>query len=112
MRRRISIRTLMALVAIAALSMAGMVLVKRSSDFRGLAEEQADSEMASLEYAADARGEGGDPQRVARGEQMAAYHRALKSKYEQAARYPWLPVERDPPEPEPPDMATMKEGSP
>jgi hypothetical protein len=101
MRRRISIRMLMALVAIAALIMAGGVLVKRSSEFRALAEEQADSEMASLEYAGDARGERGDPQRVARGEQMAAYHRELRIKYERAARYPWLSVEPDPPEPEP-----------
>lgn len=26
------------------------------------------------------------------------YHRRLKRKYERAARYPWLPVEPDPPE--------------
>src|SRR5262245_11372892 len=101
MQRRVSIRMLMALVAIAALIMAGAVLLKRSSEFRSLAEEQADSEMGSLEYADDARGERGDPQRVARGEQMAAYHRELKIKYERAARYPWLSVEPDPPEPEP-----------
>ena len=97
--RRFSIRTLMILVAIAALIMAGAVLAKRSMDFRALAEEQADSEMASLEYVDDARGEHGDPQRVARGEQMAAYHRELKIKYERGARYPWLPVAPDPPEP-------------
>ena len=30
----------------------------------------------------------------------AAHHAALRSKYERAARYPWLPVEPDPPEPE------------
>jgi hypothetical protein len=28
---------------------------------------------------------------------IAAYHDALKIKYERAARYPWLPVEPDPP---------------
>ena len=99
MRRRISIGMLMALVAIAALMMAGAVLVKRSSEFRALAEEQADSEMASLAYSDDARGARGDAQRVARGEQMAAYHRELRIKYERAARYPWLPVEPDPPPP-------------
>jgi hypothetical protein len=90
---------LMALVAIAALIMAGAVLVTRSSGFRAVAEEQADSEMVSLEYADDARGERGEPQRVARGEQMAAYHHELRIKYERAARYPWLPVEPDPPPP-------------
>jgi hypothetical protein len=29
-----------------------------------------------------------------------SYHRDLAAKYERAARYPWLPVEPDPPEPE------------
>jgi hypothetical protein len=90
----------LALVAISALIVAGAVLARRSSEFRPIAEEPADSEMASLEYADDARGESGDPQRVARGEQMAAYYRELRIKYERAARYPWLFVEHDPPEPE------------
>jgi hypothetical protein len=99
--RRISIRMLMVLVAIAGLAMAGAIMVRRSTEFRALAEEQADAEMMSMSYADDARGEGGDSQRVARGEQMAAYHRELRAKYERAARYPWLPVEPDPPEPEP-----------
>jgi hypothetical protein len=30
----------------------------------------------------------------------ATYHAALRRKYERAARYPWLPVEPDPPEPQ------------
>jgi hypothetical protein len=30
----------------------------------------------------------------------AAYHEALAEKYRRAARYPWLPVEPDPPPPE------------
>ncbi len=30
----------------------------------------------------------------------AEHHESLARKYEQAARYPWLPVEPDPPEPE------------
>ena len=29
----------------------------------------------------------------------AEYHEAMALKYERAARYPWLPVEPDPPEP-------------
>jgi hypothetical protein len=29
-----------------------------------------------------------------------AYHATMARKYERAARYPWLPVEPDPPEPE------------
>jgi hypothetical protein len=99
--RRVSIRSLMALVAIAGVAMAVAVMARRSNEFRALAEEQADAEQMSLSYADDARGENGDPQRVTRGQQMAAYHRELRIKYEWAARYPWFPVDPDPPIPEP-----------
>jgi hypothetical protein len=34
-----------------------------------------------------------------KGERMAAYYTLLRVKYERAARYPWLPVAPDPPEP-------------
>jgi hypothetical protein len=100
--RAFSIRTLIAVVAIAALAMAIAVMLKRSNEFRAIAEEQADSEQMSLAYADEGRGETGDPQRVARGEQMAAYHQKLRIKYERAVRYPWLAVEPDPPVPDPP----------
>ena len=40
-------------------------------------------------------------ERVAKHEGTRAdYQAALKTKYERAARYPWLPVEPDPPAPE------------
>jgi hypothetical protein len=96
---RFTVRLLMAVVAIVGLVIAAAVLARRSNEFRALAEEQAEAEATSLGYADDARGPDGDPQRVARGEQMAAYHGALKLKYERAALYPWLPVEPDPPVP-------------
>jgi hypothetical protein len=32
---------------------------------------------------------------------ISGYHAAMASKYRHAALYPWLPVEPDPPEPEP-----------
>ena len=37
---------------------------------------------------------------LSRSPERAAYHASLRRKYEHAARYPWLPVEPDPPEPE------------
>jgi hypothetical protein len=101
MRLRFTVRTLVVIVAIIGLAMAVVTMVRRSSEFREIAEEQADSEQMSMAYADEGRGKNGDGQRVARGEQMAAY-RALRIKYERAARYPWLPVEPDPPEPDPP----------
>jgi hypothetical protein len=101
MKFRITVRRLMVLIALASLAMAVAIMVKRSAEFRAIAAEQADAEQMSHAYADDARGEDGDRQRVARGEQMAGYHRELRIKYEQAAWYPWLPVDPDPPIPEP-----------
>ena len=37
---------------------------------------------------------------VARMERQTAYYESMARKYERAARYPWLPVEPDPPMPE------------
>ncbi len=34
-----------------------------------------------------------------KGERMAMHYDLLRLKYERAARYPWLPVAPDPPEP-------------
>jgi hypothetical protein len=101
-RFRMTVRRVMAFVAVFAVALAVAVMLRRSGEFRALAEDQADSEQLSLSYADEARGPNGDRQRVARGEQMAAFHRALRAKYERAARYPWLPVEPDPPVPDPP----------
>jgi hypothetical protein len=103
MRIRFKVHLLMVAVAIVAFAMAGATLVRRSNRFRALAKDQAEAEVMSLAYADDERGEGGAPQRVARGEQMADCHRKLRIKYQRAARYPWLPVEPDPPEPDSPE---------
>jgi hypothetical protein len=42
-----------------------------------------------------------EPERaeMAAYERRGDYHAALQAKYERAARYPWLPVEQDRPEP-------------
>jgi hypothetical protein len=40
-------------------------------------------------------------ERVDQGRREAKYDHQLASKYERAARYPWLPVAPDPPEPKP-----------
>jgi hypothetical protein len=93
----------MAIVAIVGLALAVADMVRRSNEFRELAEEQADAEQMSQSYADEARGEHGDRQRVARGEQMAMYHKALRIKFERAARYPWTTPEPDPPDPDPPE---------
>jgi hypothetical protein len=45
------------------------------------------------------RGPEPSPGRLARMKAEASYYARLRAKYERAARYPWLPVEPDPPEP-------------
>ena len=85
---RFTVRRLMALVAMAASAMAVVTLGKRSMDFRALAVERRFNEIMSKLYADEGRGTTGDEQRVARGEQMATYHRGLKIKYERAS---WIP---------------------
>lgn len=46
------------------------------------------------------RGPEPSPARLARMKAMAAYYGMMRKKYERAARYPWLPIEPDPPPPE------------
>jgi hypothetical protein len=95
--RRFSIRTLMGIVAIIGLFMATTVMVKRSNEFRARARDLAYyAGMMDLD-AYESREQMGDLPRAAHSEQVAACYRELKLKYERAARYPWLPVDPDPP---------------
>jgi hypothetical protein len=105
--RRISIRTLMVLIAIIAIATTLMLMLKRSRDYRVLAEMNAALERESVALASLGK-VNGDSHRVATGNQLAAYHRALWIKYEQAARSPWSHVEPDPPRPHPPATAILK----
>jgi hypothetical protein len=53
-------------------------------------------------FIADARSRGWGVELLERAslKRLEAYHAAMTAKYEHAARYPWLPVAPDPPEPE------------
>jgi hypothetical protein len=82
-RPRFTVRTLMIAVAIVAVAAAIAVgLRRRSQRFMRLAYDHED-----MSYTRP-----GDP--------VASYHDRLSWKYQQAARYPWLSVPPDPPEPE------------
>lgn len=96
---RFRIRMMMVLIAIAALLLTGLA---RRSMFQGIAEyhrvhagvEASASEIVSivmLEHADGAIEFDSWPRH--------RWHKDLQKKYERAARYPWLPVEPDPPEP-------------
>jgi hypothetical protein len=109
--RGFSISRLMVVVAITGLVMAVGAMAKRTKEFHALAVIQAKVEQTSFANADLARGTG-ESHRVATNEQMAAYHRSLKIKYELAAWYPWLVVEPDPPVPHPPPAGPVPSPGP
>jgi hypothetical protein len=102
-------RRWMVAVAVVALSVAGEQMRRRAVRYRGLAERHAKIElvcrrtaarlplMKPSDYGAFC---GGMARNIRRSPRLAAYQADLRRKYEHAARYPWLPVEPDPPEPE------------
>jgi hypothetical protein len=103
---RYHLRTLLIAVAVAALGMgtiAGLVR-RRESHLRRAAHHRKLSNDASFSaWLIDHRYRWGpsEPERaeMADYERRDHYHAALQANYECAARYPWLPVEPDPPEP-------------
>ena len=113
-RFRFTIRRMMVAVAIVAILLAaGIILAQRSAAYRDRAARHAfaewllDSE-AKMRRATPLAGIEGPgaallktfPNDHDRTAAQAAYQAAMRAKYERAARYPWLPVARDPPEPE------------
>jgi hypothetical protein len=111
-RVRFTVRRLMIVVAVAAGLMAAWVGLARlrllSSDYRARAEQHAGIEETLRRIVAS---DGADaPVDISPGpglrsrrftaRAVAEHEAALRRKYERAARYPWLPVEPDPLEPE------------
>jgi hypothetical protein len=104
---RMTTRRWMIAVAVAALIMTRVEVRRRQNEFQQLAEYH--KKERALIVAGRGRTSGEieiwlrhDPlQRSWRHSSVwkAAYHSAMREKYERAARYPWLPVEPDPPEP-------------
>ena len=86
---RLTIRRLMVAVAVVAAPLAcGAWAARRAATFREISAYHA------LEWSRiDTTG----TQEV---DARAEWHRAMEMKYRDAARYPWLPVAPDPPEPE------------
>src|SRR4051812_39209108 len=106
------VRTLMvALVAawswmVVAKMLWGPELEQRRVEYRTRAEDHADLARNYAElvasYSTPVARRGGcvwPPRTLAEVRLSAAYHARLKTKYERAARFPWLPVAPDPPPP-------------
>jgi hypothetical protein len=86
---------LMKFTAAFALVLAMMIYAERRRQFfLGRARESGDKFLAGV---SDAAGLSREARRTAR--KRTAYYWQLNVKYLRAARYPWLPVASDPPEP-------------
>jgi hypothetical protein len=109
---RMTTRRWMTAVAVVALLMgAGLGVGRRSWRFARLSAHHTN---AALEHFGTQMALGGWPpqlqdlsfaelarvQILCRARALVNYHSGLTQKYERAARYPWLPVEPDLPEPE------------
>jgi hypothetical protein len=108
-RFRFTVRGMMVAVAIAAVIMGAATLMVRRRGYLALAEKYTVEERL---YVVSARGAERDrdkrgseavvrtwAQRAVRLAGEAREAARLRMKYERAARYPWLPVAPDPPEP-------------
>jgi hypothetical protein len=98
---RFRLRTLMVVVAVIALLLAGEVtrqrLTRISSEYRAKADEW--SQKAQAAYLS-VEPEWQFPLWYRRSTPMVEYANAMVEKYEFAADHPWRPVAPDPPEPE------------
>ena len=100
----------MVAVAVAALLLGGEVLRRKRSAYLNRSNAEAASGwglLTSAEIYERAIRTSADPSVAARyrrraglDRELAVYHDGLRRKYERAVRYPWLPVEPDPPMPE------------
>ncbi len=98
-RVRFTVRRMMVAVAVVGTAFgSSVVLWRRAERFRRLAADHGmfrvrvnDGPECSMWFKVD-----GDTTSPVRDE----WRRALAEKYDRAARYPWLPVAPDPPEPE------------
>ncbi len=99
-RMRFTVRRMMGAVAIVALLLAWVQMRRRFDERRASFEDQsvihAAHEILQRGGGADVFSGIGEIKPNAR---RAAYHARMRQKYERAARYPWLPIEPDPPPP-------------
>ncbi len=84
-RPRLTLRWLMLLIAVVAIGVWVWRMMKLQEGYWHEAQRHA-----ILAASSEAKKE----------DRLTDYHTHLKLKYERAARYPWLPLEPDPPEPE------------
>ena len=97
---RFAVKTLMAVVAVAAIVLWAFKMRQHSLYYEAKAAEYASMEQYHIRVGDGAAGIMTDG-RIWSKEDLIAFFRALRIKYERAARFPWLAVEPDPAEPHP-----------
>jgi hypothetical protein len=96
---RFTVRRLMVTVAIAGIVLGPLAyLGQRSKRFGQISRVHVRAMSDGAIEAANLKRRGDPRSKLASA--RADYHQAMWLKYFHAARYPWLPVEPDPPEPE------------
>jgi hypothetical protein len=100
-RPRFTVRRLMVVVAILALALTVYAgIERRRARLQRVAQHHWEKAAANSVVQADANRTIYRASASLRNRQLAHYHVNLAYKYANAARYPWLPVAPDPPEPE------------
>ena len=107
---RMTTRRWMILVAVVAFSIAGVQMRRQAKRYReqaafhalreGIFRRQADLERRARLSSLPVDLCGQQARYIALIPTFVEYHAELRRKYEYAARYPWLPIEPDPPKPE------------
>jgi hypothetical protein len=98
-RVRFTVRRIMAAVAAVALIAGGLRMRGLSVAYRELADSNTTNE-EFYRVALSGRFKLGHPSYERTFRDRLVYHQLMRKKYDRAARYPWLPVWPDPPEPE------------
>jgi hypothetical protein len=92
---------MMVVVAVVALLLGVVAILRRRTHFQRLADYHAEAARQLRSSHGSAIHPGGAYVHIPlTPPSLADYHENLAAKYERAARYPWLPIAPDPPEPE------------
>jgi hypothetical protein len=99
-RVRFTIARTMVVVAVIAVLLGAVAMLRRRAYLRKLADYHAEAARhIRFDHGSIIRPDGAYVHIAVAPPRLADYHEDLAGKYERAARYPWLPVEPDPPEP-------------
>ena len=97
---RMTRRRWMVVVAVAALLLGAVAILRRRAHFQVLADYHAEmARHARFDHGSIIRPNGAYVHIPLAAPSLVDYHEDMARKYERAARYPWVPVEPDPPEP-------------